>query len=126
MDQTQRVIKYVLIPNALFFFILSSCTHAPNTAFSYREFTGWFQQAGEFRLYKNQSDLGSLYDATCISGRFPDRQIQERANNFNNMRVTIRGRTANVKDIPIEGVPYIENYCNSAVILYGYDVKLAE
>jgi hypothetical protein len=42
------------------------------------------------------------------------------------MRVTIRGRVARVDSLPIEGVPFIENYCSSDFILYGNDIRPAE
>jgi hypothetical protein len=126
VDQIQRARWRALIPRSAIAFALSSCASVSNTPVGQVEFTGWFQQTGEFRIYDQQSDMGSLYDGSCTSGRFADRTKQQEAQRFNNMKVTVSGKAFKFSDLPVEGAPFIENYCNSEQIIYGDDIRIAD
>lgn len=105
---------------------LCGCLSVPGSSRNQAEFSGWFQQAGEFRLYRRSEDLGKLYDRSCISGRILDRAKQEQAEQHNGQRVIITGWTAEYDQLTLEGAPFIENYCAARLVLYATDIRRAD
>jgi hypothetical protein len=79
---------------------------------------GWVQAAGEIFIYARKSDLGRLYDGSCISGVMTNRRTLPKK--LNNHHVRVYGRLMDSKeldDLVVQGISLgVENYCNSAKI----------
>jgi hypothetical protein len=76
---------------------------------------GWVQSAGEIRIYAHKSDLGKLYDGSCISGVMSDRRTMPKK--FKNRHVLVYGTliaARELHDMTLHGYSIgVENYCNS-------------
>ncbi|MDQ8028481.1 MAG: hypothetical protein REJ23_07120 [Brevundimonas sp.] len=58
------------------------------------QFEGWARvEAGEIRLYREQSDLSRGFSTNCLSAALP-RNAQDSAGEVNGSRVRLHGRTA--------------------------------
>jgi hypothetical protein len=79
---------------------------------------GWVQAAGEIHIYAHRSDLGRLYDGTCLTGVMTDGRTMPAE--FQNRRVSVYGTLVDAKefsDMTVRGVSTgVENYCGSAKI----------
>jgi len=79
---------------------------------------GWVQAAGEIFIYAHKSDLGKLYDGSCISGVMTrGRKMPEK---FNGHLVSVYGKLMDEEDLrgfTLRGISIgVENYCNSPKI----------
>lgn len=79
---------------------------------------GWVQAAGEIRIYARQSDLGKLYDGSCISGVMTGgRTLPEK---LQNSFVSVYGKLVDARELDelaLQGITVgVENYCNSPKI----------
>jgi len=79
---------------------------------------GWVQAAGEIRIYFHKSDLGRLYDGSCLSGVMTRGRTMPPE--LQNHRVYAYGKLLDAKelsDATKRGISIgVENYCNSPKI----------
>jgi len=100
---------------------LTCCTTAGHSDAAPKEqliAVGWVQAAGEIRIYAHSSDLGKLYDRSCISGLMTEGRTLPPE--FQNRRMTVYGTLVDAKEIDKFALHAIsvgvENYCNSPKI----------
>src|ERR1700722_4484497 len=79
---------------------------------------GWVQAAGEIHIYAHRSDLGKLYDGSCLTGVMTERRTMPAE--FRNRRVSVYGSLVEAKEfsqMTARGfITGVENYCNSPKI----------
>ena len=79
---------------------------------------GWVQAAGEIHIYVHRSDLGRLYDGSCLTGVMTGGRTMPAE--LQNRRVSVYGTLVDAKefsDMTVRGISAgVENYCNSPKI----------